>query len=149
MTITVTSPQFRDQTEIPQRFVKDGGDTSPPLAWDHLPEGTQELVLLCEDPDAPREKPFVHWLLYGIPPSTEGLEEGAAEIGFAGRNDFGDIGYGGPKPPEGDDPHHYHFHLFALDQPLRLEEGLSKEEVTAAMGRHVLDSGELIGVYQR
>lgn len=145
--IRVSSPSIRSNEVIPRRHVRDGDDVSPPLQWQGVPGGTAELALVCEDPDAPRERPFVHWVLFGVPPDLGRLEEGTHE-GKAGVNSFGEKGYGGPQPPKGDRAHHYHFRVYAVDQRLDLDEGASADEVRAAMADHVLDEGELVGLYQ-
>ncbi len=147
------SPSFGPNESIPVRHTADGDNVSPPLTWEEPPAGTQALALLCEDPDAPMPKPFVHWLLANIQPEQSGrmLSEGVRLIpgGVSGKNSFGRTGYGGPEPPRGHGTHHYHFRLFALDQPLPLREGFSKEELLEAMKDHVIGSSELVGTYRR
>ena len=101
----LTSGAFPDQGAIPVGFTCDGDDLSPSLDWSDVPDGTAELVLICEDPDAPGGT-FVHWILWGIPPGTAGLAEGAVPPGtHQGRNGFGSVGYRGPCPPRGHGPH--------------------------------------------
>jgi Raf kinase inhibitor-like YbhB/YbcL family protein len=107
------------------------------------------MALICDDPDAPTPEPWVHWILYKIPPTLSGLKEGDKGGGVEGKNSFEKIGYGGPMPPRGHGMHHYHFKLYALDQPLGLGAGLSKDQLLAAMKGHVLAQGELIGTYER
>ena len=144
----LTSSAMDAHARIPRRHVRDGGDVSPPLHWQAVPEEAVELALLCEDPDAPGDEPFVHWLLYGIPADAPGLDEGSAR-GSAGRNDWGENGYGGPQPPPGHGVHHYHFRLYALDAPLDLEPGASKDELRAAMRGKVVGEAEFVGTYER
>jgi Raf kinase inhibitor-like YbhB/YbcL family protein len=111
------------------------------------------FALIVTDPDAPGQT-FVHWVLYGLPAETRALPEALpgigqlADGGRQGRNDFGDLGYGGPCPPPGS-PHHYVFTLYALDAKLNLPVGATRAQVEAAMQGHILASGELIGVYRR
>jgi Raf kinase inhibitor-like YbhB/YbcL family protein len=153
MTIELSSPAFKDGELIPKRYTADGANDSPPLKWLEPPPGTHSFALICEDPDAPR-RTFIHWVLFNLPaesrelgervPGAETLPNGTTE----GMNDFGRLGYGGPSPPAGK-PHHYHFLLFALDRPLELSPGATKEELLAAMQGHILDQGELVGLYQR
>ena len=71
----VTTRSFPDGGVIPNRHAGEAG-VAPELRWSGIPRGAQELVVLCEDPDAPLPKPFVHWALYGIPPSSDALPEG-------------------------------------------------------------------------
>ncbi|MDQ3764459.1 MAG: YbhB/YbcL family Raf kinase inhibitor-like protein [Actinomycetota bacterium] len=124
--IELRSAAFSDHTIIPNRYSRDGGNISPrpveprPVEWAHVPAGTAELALICEDPDAPSGT-FVHWVLAGISPdSTEIVEDQVPETAVVGRNGFGELGWGGPQPPIGDEPHRYFFHLYAVDRPLGL-----------------------------
>ena len=112
--------------------------------------GTTELVLLCEDPDAPAE-PFVHWLVTGIDPAADGVDEGETPAG--GRewaNGFGERGWGGPQPPVGDQPHHYVFHLYAVADPVRLPTKPSADDVHRQVERaSLLASAITVGTYSR
>lgn len=147
--IEVTSHAFTAGAKIPTRHTGEGDDVSPPLRWNGPTGQVASYALICDDPDAPREEPFVHWVVYDMPGDTQGLEEGAVGGGVEGRNDFGRSGYGGPMPPEGHGTHHYHFKLYALDRRLELATGARKHEVLEAMQGHVLDEGELVGTYER
>ncbi|MFZ8915185.1 MAG: YbhB/YbcL family Raf kinase inhibitor-like protein, partial [Pseudomonadales bacterium] len=86
--MTLRSPAFAEDGPIPKNHTGEGADTSPALSWDGLPEGTQQLALVCHDPDAPLVTPghygFVHWVLYNLPPSLDALPEGF-EGGTRGR----------------------------------------------------------------
>ncbi|HWE01942.1 MAG TPA: YbhB/YbcL family Raf kinase inhibitor-like protein [Tepidisphaeraceae bacterium] len=157
MSILLKSEAFEDGKPIPTRFTADGEDISPPLTWDHLPPQTQELALVVDDPDAPRPEPFVHWVIYKIPPDAPGLLEAIGQHrqlrtppgALQGNNSMDQAGYMGPKPPRGHGVHHYHFHLYALDEPLDVEPGLSKEALLASIAGHVLDEAEVVGTYER
>jgi hypothetical protein len=156
MSFVLTSPSFENGSPIPARHTADGLDTSPPLAWSGVPEGTAELALICDDPDAPRADPWVHWVLYGLPAALSGLAEGLPTTrttsepdAVQGRNDFGRIGYGGPSPPRGHGVHHYHFRLYALDRPVQLNPGASKADLLSSLRGRVLGEARLIGTYQR
>jgi Raf kinase inhibitor-like YbhB/YbcL family protein len=138
-----------DGEPMPVRFVRDGANVSPSLAWRGLPSGTEEIAITCIDPDAPREKPFVHWVIYGIPADRSILPEGNEAIGIEGRNDWGQLGYDGPQPPRGHGVHHYHFAVHALDAKLRLREGAGLEELQRAMAGHVLAQAELVATFER
>lgn len=160
--LELRSAAFAPGAPIPRRYAArgEGENVSPPVAWSHVPAGTRELVLLCEDPDAPRDTPFAHWVVYAIPPTLIELPEGFSGRRFPkgsleaavveGRNDFGEIGWGGPLPPRGHGVHRYVFSLLALDAPLGLQErGATRDELLRAVRGHVLDQGELIGTYER
>ena len=150
MTLRLSSPEFGTGKRIPRRFSGEGDDVSPPLVWTGVPPGTKELALICDDPDAPRSTPWVHWLVAGIPPSWSGLPEGVDDGALVeGITDFGDVGHGGPMPPKGNGVHHYHFRLIALDAPLTLREGFTKVRLLQAVEGHVLAEAGLIGTYER
>ena len=158
-TIRVTSEAFGNGGWIPKRhaYTGEGDNVSPPLAWDGVPDGARQLALICDDPDAPRPEPWVHWVLYGLDPTTRALPAGlpaAGDLagpvtGRQGVNSWDEIGWGGPMPPKGHGTHHYRFRLYALDAPVRLERGATKEQLLAAMKGHVLATGELVGTYAR
>ncbi len=148
MTFTLTSSAFADGQPIPARFDHARGDVSPPLSWEGVPDGTVELVLLVDDPDAPIEGSFVHWVLFGLAPSRTGLGEAerAAEA-RQGVNGFGQPGYLGPAPPAGHGVHHYVFRLLALDRPLDFEGQPGYAQVDEAAAGHVLAEARLVGTY--
>ena len=146
--------RFRNATRGKARIL------SPPLAWSELPEGTRELVLICDDPNAPAAEPWVHWVLYKIAPDVAGLPEGITKEkrpakppgAVQGRNSWTTgqtIGYRGPMPPVGHGVHRYYFRLYALNTRLTVESGLTKKAILNEMGRHILGEGQLMGTYQR
>jgi Raf kinase inhibitor-like YbhB/YbcL family protein len=148
-TIRVTSEAFADGEAIPVRYTCDGDDLSPPLAWTGVPDEARGLALLVEDPDAP-DGTFVHWTLFDVPADSPGLEAGEVPTSAReGENSFGDHGYGGPCPPDGDQPHRYVFVVYALDGTLGVDAGASPADVRAAIGRHAIARGELIGRFAR
>ena len=142
---------FASGDPIPRDHTADGEDTSPPLAWQGAPAGTESFAVLCDDPDAPRGT-WVHWVVYDLDPGVTALRAGpgatTASGGTHGKNDFGKLGYGGPSPPKGP-AHRYFFRVLALDQRLGLAPGASMSDVLAAAEGHVLARGELMGRYGR
>lgn len=144
---TLTSPAFTEGGSIPREFTCDADDTSPPLEWTGLPDGSAALALIVDDPDAGG---FVHWVAYDIDPVLGGLASGASTATGAppqGRNSFGQTGYGGPCPPSG--THHYVFRLLALDLALGLSVAPGASEVLAAADGHILGEARLTGTYRR
>jgi hypothetical protein len=152
MSITVSSAAFEPRQSIPSQYTCDGRDISPPLAWKGSPANTRSVILICDDPDAPAGD-WVHWVCYDIPPSVDTLAEAMPKTdtlpcgGIQGKNDFGRIGWGGPCPPGG--THRYFFKIYCCDITLNLPPGKTKKEIEKAMKGHVIDKGELFGVYSR
>ncbi|MBI3441214.1 MAG: YbhB/YbcL family Raf kinase inhibitor-like protein [Proteobacteria bacterium] len=150
----ISSTAFVRDAKIPAKYTCEGADISPDLAWEGIPEKTKTLALIMDDPDAPAGT-WVHWVVYNIPatvhafpahvPVSERLDNGALQ----GRNSFRKIGYGGPCPPPEHGPHRYFFLLYALDIPLDLKAGASKEDLKAAMSGHILEQAELMGRFER
>ena len=147
--LTISSSAFKNGESIPKEYTGEGEDMLPPLSWSGVPEGTKELALICDDPDAPRAKPWVHAVLYKIPAANTSVAEGSLDPAVWGKNDFGTNGYGGPMPPRGHGVHRYYFKLYALDTNVDLPPGASKEELLKAMEGHILGEAELMGTYER
>jgi Raf kinase inhibitor-like YbhB/YbcL family protein len=154
MTLKLTSTAFPDGGEIPRRCTCEGEDSSPDLAWDGLPDGTQSLVLIVDDPDAPDPAAprmvWDHWVLYNLPPDAAGLPAGVTPRGLPagtreGLNSWGRTGYGGPCPPVG--RHRYFFSVYALDCLLPGMDTPEKNRLLVAMEGHILDHVELVGTY--
>jgi hypothetical protein len=157
MAIKLASTAFADGGPIPRKYTGDGQDLSPPLGWSDLPPGTKELALICDDPDAPTAEPWVHWVIYKIPPDLPGLAEGIGKAArlkepapmMQGKNSWNTIGYRGPKPPPDHGIHHYFFKLYALEAKLSVEPGITKTTLLEEMSGHVLGQGQLVGTYLR
>ena len=156
MALTIRSPAFEPNGEIPAEYTCDGRDVSPPLEWSGVPEGTRSLALIVDDPDAPDPAAprmvWVHWVLYNIPPDARGLPEGARRSDLPpgtreGLNDWKRTGYGGPCPPVG--RHRYFFKLYALDEELPDLGNPTKARLLKAMEGKILAQAELVGTYRR
>lgn len=146
VTLVVRSPAFGANGSIPMEFTTDGDNIPPPLVWEQVPKATRSIAIMCEDPDAPGQT-FTHWIVVGISPLTTHFDPSAPPPGTTfGQNDHGSLGWYGPNPPTG--RHRYVFRVFALDVELT-EEGLSRDELHAAIQNHVLARGELIGTYEK
>ena len=161
MQLQLMSDAFDHNTDVPAKYTGEGDDVSPPLSWENPPAGTQSFALLCDDPDAPSPKPWVHWVIYGIDAKVSALPEGIpagkptlttpieARQGKNSWDSGATVGYRGPMPPPGHGTHRYHFKLFALDTEPNLQPGATKDQLLAAMKGHVLAETELIGTYER
>lgn len=146
-TMKISSTAFEHNQRIPAKYTCDGEDVSPPLKISGVPENAKSLVLIVDDPDAPRGT-YLHWTVWNIGPKTSEILENSAPTGaIEGTTDFGRTGYGGPCPPSG--THRYFFKLYALDAELALSSGAKLEDLEKEMAGHVIMQAELIGAYSR
>jgi len=144
----ISSPVFQNNANIPPIYTCDAEGINPPLEIGGIPENTKSLALLMDDPDAPLEGGFVHWVVFNLDPGIKEIAENSKpESGTEGINSTGKIGYTPPCPPSG--THHYQFKLYALDTILNLTSSAKREDVEKAMERHILDEAMLVGLYQR
>ena len=146
--LSLTSEAFKDGQPIPAQYTCDGAEQTPLLHWGEPPPATKSFALVIDDPDAPSGT-FRHWGVFDIPASTRSVG-GGQRIGNEVANDFGKPGYGGPCPPKGHGPHHYHFKLFALNvDRLDIGSGAKVADVENAAAKHAIAQGELVGTYER
>ncbi len=151
----VYSDDFKDGGRMPDRHAYARENESPSLRWSDLPEGTKEVAIICEDPDAPGGT-WVHWVLYGLAADTGGLEPGVPkwqvlhDLGNAkqGKNDFKKFGFDGPHPPPGA-PHRYFFRVYALNDYLTAGAGLSAAQLRQVIEDKIIDEAETFGTYSR
>ncbi len=143
----LTSPAFDDGGRIPREHGYTERNARPPLAVSDVPPGTATLALVMDDPDAvePAGKVWDHWVVWNIPADTRRITADMDVPGVEGTNDYGEVGYGGPNPP--DREHTYVFTLYALDTTLDLEPGATTDDLEQAMQGHILASTELHGTY--
>ncbi|QKP78695.1 YbhB/YbcL family Raf kinase inhibitor-like protein [Methyloligella sp. GL2] len=154
--LKLSSTAFEDEAPIPPEYTAYHDNLSPALSWAAGPEGTKSFALLVEDPDAPVAKPFVHWVVFNLPPDLTGLPENVAKEakpdalkgGVQGYQGLGKSGYFGPRPPDAP-PHRYYFQLFALDDTLDVPTGADRDALVAALRGHVLAQDVLMGSYQK
>ena len=143
--ISITSPSFQPGGDIPPKFTCNGTNVSPELQISSVPNEAKSLVLIVDDPDAPRGL-FTHWIVWNVDSKTTRVAENSSPTaGVQGINDFGKRNYGGPCPPSG--THRYFFKIFALDTKLELKPGARRAELDTAMRGHILAQGELMGRY--
>ena len=144
----LTSSGFSDGDEMPLELGYKNGNETPALSINGIPEGTKSLALIMDDPDAMGAvgKVWVHWVVWNIDPTKPFITGNPQESGFVeGMTDFGEVGYGGPAPP--DKRHTYVFKLYALDTKLDLPTESSKADVEKAMEGHIIEQTILTGTY--
>jgi len=145
--LNISSPAFKHMTLIPRKYTCQGEDLIPPLTFENIPEGTESLVLIMDDPDAPMGT-WDHWVIWNISPQTTTIAEGTIPSeAIVGKNSWGKNNYGGPCPPFGQ--HRYFFKLYALKTKLSLDSNANKKMLEKAMKDKIIAKAELVGVYQR
>ncbi len=144
--LKLTSSAFSDGGEIPRECGYKNGNEVPSLTISGKPEGTESLALIMDDPDAMGAvgKVWVHWVMWNIRSNTAAIGNDSAN-GTEGMTDFGEVGYGGPAPP--DKRHTYVLKLYALNNTLDLPKESTKAEVEKAMEGHILEQATLTGTY--
>jgi Raf kinase inhibitor-like YbhB/YbcL family protein len=143
--ISVTTPAFQAGGDVAAKFTCNGANVNPELRINGVPSEAKSLVLIVDDPDAPRGL-FTHWIVWNIDPKATDIGENSAPTGgIQGTNDFGKRNYGGPCPPSG--THRYFFKIYALDTKLDLKPSARRAELDAAMRGHTLAQGELTARY--
>ncbi|WP_247731470.1 YbhB/YbcL family Raf kinase inhibitor-like protein [Halovivax limisalsi] len=146
--LRVTSAAFADGESIPDACSYDGENVNPALELSGVPYEAASLAIVVDDPDAvePAGKIWIHWLVWNVDPAMDAVPRAwDPNDAVEGENDFGEIGYGGPKPPDGE--HLYRFKVYALDTELDLEEGASAAELGDAIDDHVLAQTQVTGTY--
>jgi Raf kinase inhibitor-like YbhB/YbcL family protein len=146
--LSLSSSAFDDGEQIPDRYGYTAENVNPPLRVAGVPDGAASLALVMDDPDAvePAGKVWDHWVVWNIPVTrTEIPENWTPDEAAEGTNDYGEVGYGGPNPP--DREHRYRFKLFALDTTLDLPAETDADALGDAMAGHVLAQTQLDGTY--
>ncbi len=150
----LTSPAFEHDADLPDEQLGEDDAVSPPLEWTGVPEGTKELALVCEDPDADTGV-FTHWIVYAISPDASGLSGAVPRDAYIesplelcqGLNEYDEVGYSGPETDVDRGPHRIFFRLFALDtELLDLPPGATRAELRAAAKGHIIGTAELVGI---
>lgn len=140
------SAAFINGEELDPCFTADEEDAvAPPLDWSAPPDGAMELALVVEDPDAAAAEPVCHWLVWGLAPQKGQLLEGEVPP-RVGKNSVQNSEWLLPRVPDGES-HTYVFQLFALDTPLDLSPGATREALFEAIDGHVLGVALLTGTY--
>ena len=144
--LKLESYDFSHGGEIPRKCGYKNGNKKPELSFSEIPEGTESLALIMDDPDAIGAvgKVWVHWVVWNINSNTAAMGNDS-QNGTEGMTDFGEVGYGGPAPP--DKRHTYVFKLYALDGILDLSNESTKADVEKAMEDHIIEQATLTGTY--
>lgn len=146
--LSLTSSAFEDGEPLPKRCGYTRTNVNPHLSIQGVPENTRALALIMDDPDAvePAGKIWDHWLIWNISPDRDTIpEDFSPDVPVEGTNDYGELGYGGPNPP--DREHTYRFQLYALDSPLELASGADRNALEEAIQDRVLSDTVLRGTF--
>ena len=145
--VRLESSAFSDGGEIPRHHGYKNGNQRPPLSISGVPGGARSLAIVMDDPDAVAAvgKQWVHWTAWNIGAGTAEIAGGLPAGAVEGRTDFGEVGYGGPAPP--DREHVYVFSLYALDAELDLEPGAARDSLESSMRGHIVATARLRGRY--
>lgn len=144
--LELTSPAFDDGEPIPEEYGYTERNVNPPLSISGVPDETESLVIILDDPDAkePTGTIWDHWVVWNIDPErTEIPPEWDPAGAIEGMNDYEEAGYGGPNPP--DRQHTYRFTLYALDSPIGLQPESTTAAVEDAMEGHIIAETTLTG----
>ena len=153
--ITVFSRSQGSDGRLADRHSAYYDNISPPLEWTPVNDA-RAYALIVEDPDAPQEQPFIHWMIWNIPGEARSLQEGlpnspdliTPQNAVQGRNGRGGHGWFGPRPPSGHGVHRYYFQLFALDEPLEMGPERPLIELLNALKAHTIAEGEMMATYE-
>ena len=153
--VVVTSPSQEPSGKLADRHSAYFDNISPPLRWTGAPD-VKAWAIVVEDPDAPREQPFVHWMIWNLRGEVTALPEGlpnsdilaTPQGGIQGRNDMGGYGWFGPRPPAGHGVHRYYFQVFALDDVLEMGPDTDLKALLNALKGHTLAKGEMMATYE-
>ncbi|MGQ0792444.1 MAG: YbhB/YbcL family Raf kinase inhibitor-like protein [Nitrosopumilaceae archaeon] len=146
--LSIESSAFSSGGEIPKKYGYKNDNVSPPIKIKGVPSDANSLALIMDDPDAMKAvgRVWIHWVIWNIDPTISEISEGSIPSGsIEGKTDFGEIGYGGPAPP--DKKHTYIFKLFALKTKLDLKKGSTKAQLEKAMNGQILDQAILKGTF--
>lgn len=153
--IVVTSPAQAVDGKLDDRYSAYHDNISPPLSWEPV-DGAVSFAVIVEDPDAPQEHPFIHWMIWNIPGTSQGVPEGLEKTdqlvtphrAVQGKNGKGEYGWFGPLPPAGHGVHRYYFQVFALDQEIAMGPETPLEELLHVLKGSTIAKGEMMSTYE-
>jgi len=153
--LTVTTPGWKDMTDIPFKYTQYQGNEFPGLVWSKGPASTKSYAVIMQDSDmVMRGAPILHWSMVNVPPSVTklaaGMKPDEKPAGAIYGPNYQGAGkpYLGPRTPAGP-KHRYHIQVLALDTMLPADFAPKNyDELIAPMKGHVVASGQVIGLGQ-
>jgi len=137
---------------LPDIYTCQGASESPLVSWLNVPAGTQSLVVILDDPDAPLGT-FTHWIVYNIPPETREIPRAQPNAGVLsngarqGDNSAGSVGYYPPCPPQGKS-HRYVFTLYAVDTDIPPATA-DRASINQTLTGHTIGQAQFVTTYGR
>jgi Raf kinase inhibitor-like YbhB/YbcL family protein len=153
--VLITCPAQNVDGSLPDRHSAYHDNISPPLRWSDAPD-VQAWALVVEDPDAPQDEPFIHWMIWNIRGEADHLPEGVGDAprplevqgAVQGRNGHGGHGWFGPRPPAGHGVHRYYFQIFALNAEIPMGPETGLEDLLNALKARTIAKGEMMATYE-
>jgi Raf kinase inhibitor-like YbhB/YbcL family protein len=153
--ITLTSTAVGADGRLADQYTAYYDNISPPLRWHSVPD-VKAWAIIVEDPDAPREHPFIHWMIWNIEGGVTHLDQGlpntdmpvTPQASIQGKNDMGGYGWFGPRPPAGHGVHRYYFQIFALDDFIPMDGDTPLSELLHALKGNTIAKGEMMATYE-
>lgn len=145
----LSSSAFENKNTIPKKFGYNHENINPSILIEDVPQNTKSLVLIMDDPDALSAvgKIWTHWIVWNISPDTKIINENSIpQNAIEGTNDFEQIGYGGPAPP--DKKHTYVFTMYSIDIILENKKGSSKNDILTSIENHIVEQAQLFGTFE-
>lgn len=146
--LRISSPAFEDSEPIPEEYGYTERNVSPPFRFDGVPDGAETLALIVDDPDAvePAGKVWDHWVVWNVPADRDEIpEDWDATDAVEGINDYGERGYGGPNPPDGE--HTYRIELYAVEESVDLVSSAGADDLRAALEGKIVETATVEGTY--
>ena len=147
--MTISSPAFELNGEIPVQYTCDGAGTSPPLQWRNLPAHTVELIVYVIDDSNSGPEGGIRWVVAGIDPSISQIAGGALPAGaVVGLNSSGKAAYSGICPAKGKSDT-IQIVLWALRKKVNLSNGFDPRLAVHEYSNSELSSGVTYAFYTR
>lgn len=158
---TLTSPDVAGQlssNQVFNGFGCNGNNISPKLSWENAPKGTKSFAVTVYDPDAPTGSGWWHWVVFDIPVNIQSLNSDAGNLktliapkgSVQSVTSFGQAGFGGACPPQGDKAHQYIFTVYALKvEKLGLDSNATPALVGFYLNNNMIAKSSLVAYYKR
>ena len=144
---------FTDGGKIPLQYTGRGEDKSPEFILHNLSLEAKTIAIIMDDVKHHLFGIFNHWVIWNIPAQSKipgGIPAGKVvpTLGNAVQGiGYGRHQYAGPQPPKGTQ-HIYKFTIYVLDSEITLNDSAKKKQLLKAIKPHILQQGEITGVFE-